>query len=137
MPNNNLSAVVTGPKKCKPFQFEFILQPPNTNFKIELVVEKNCTPLNDAIWKLVFDLYKKINGDFTQIVHISYKAGTNTEEQGIKSIAVDSITDKAAAVAIDEVLPLAQQVGAPSAPPDLNKKLKAGMKKIAVVQLED
>lgn len=137
MPNNNLSSVVTGPKKCKPFQFEFMLQPPDTKFKIELVVEKNCTPENDAIWKLVFDLYKKIDGDFTQIVHISFKAGNNTEKQGIKSIAVDGVTDKAAAVAVDEVLPLAQQVGAPNAPPDLNNKLKSGMKKIAVVQLED
>ena len=137
MPNSSVSVVATGPKKCKPMQFEFMLQPPSSNFKIEMVVEKNCTPENDAVWKLVFDLYKKIDGSFTQIVHISYKAGNSKEVKGIKSIAIDGINDAAASVAIDEVLPLAEKAHEPNPPADLNAQLKAAMKKVTIVQLED
>lgn len=136
MPTNNISVVPTGPKKCKPMQFEFMLQPPNSNFKIEMAVEKNCTPENDAIWKLVFDLYKKMDGDFTQIVHISYKAGNDTEKKGIKSIAVDGISDSAAGVAIDEVMPLAEKASLPNPPADLNKQLKSAMSHVTTIQLE-
>ena len=137
MPNNSISVVATGPKKCKPMQFEFMLQPPSSDFKIEMVVEKNCTAENDAVWKLVFDLFKKMNGSFTQIVHISYKAGNDQEKKGIKSIAVDGITDAAAEVAIDEVLPLAELASTDNPPADLNAQLKTAMKKVTVIQLED
>jgi hypothetical protein len=136
MATSNISAVATGPKKCKPFLLEVMVSPPQGSFKFELTVEKGCTPDNDPIWKLVFDLYKKVNNQFTQIVHVSFKAGSATEKQGIKSIAVDGITEKATDVATKEVMPVAQQLDGQPATPAINAQLKQGMSKIATVQLE-
>lgn len=136
MATSNVSVVTTGPKKCKPFLLEVMVSPPQGNFKFELIVEKGCTSNNDPIWKLVFDLYKKVNNSFTQIVHVSFKAGSENEKKGIKSIAVDGITEKATDVATKEVMPVAQQLDGQTATPTLNAQLKKGMSKIATVQLE-
>ena len=136
MANSSITVVPTGPKKCKPFLLEIMVSPPQGGFKFELTVEKGCTPENDPIWKLVFDLYKKVNEQFTQIVHVSFKAGSETEKKGIKSIAVDGITEKATDVATKEVMPVAQQLDGQSSTPAINEELKKGMSKIAVVQLE-
>lgn len=136
MATSKLSIVTTGPKKCKPFLLEVMVSPPQGGFKFELTVEKGCSPQNDPIWKLAFDLYKKVNNDFTQIVHISFKAGSDDEKKGIKSIAVDGMTEKATDVAMKEVLPVAQQLDGQPATPALNAQLKKGMSKIATVQLE-
>jgi hypothetical protein len=136
MATSNLSAVKTGPKKCKPFLLEVMVSPPQGGFKFELTVEKGCSPSNDPIWKLVFDLYKKVNNEFTQIVHVSFKAGSNDEKKGIKSIAIDGITEKASDVATKEVMPVAQKLDSQPSTPDLNAQLKKGMSKIATIQLE-
>lgn len=136
MATSNVSVVTTGPKKCKPFLLEVMVSPPQGGFKFELTVEKGCTPNNDPIWKLVFDLYKKVNNDFTQIVHVSFKAGNAQEKKGIKSIAVDGLTEKASDVATNEVMPVAQQLDGQQPTPEINAQLKQGMSKVATIQLE-
>lgn len=136
MATSSITVVPTGPKKCKPFLLEVMVSPPQGGFKFELTVEKGCSPENDPIWKLVFDLYKKVNNQFTQIVHVSFKAGSENEKKGIKSIAVDGITEKATDVAMKEVMPVAQQLDGQSSTPAISTQLKKGMSKIAVVQLE-
>lgn len=136
MATSEITVVPTGPKKCKPFLLEVMVSPPQGGFKFELTVEKGCSPQNDPIWKLVFDLYKKVNNQFTQIVHVSFKAGSNDEQKGVKSIAVDGITDKAMDVATKQVMPVAQKLDGQPVTPALNAQLKQGMSKIATVQLE-
>ena len=44
-------ALTTGPKKCKPFVIEVMVFAPASGFKIEVLIEKSCTPQADAIWK--------------------------------------------------------------------------------------
>jgi hypothetical protein len=136
--SSSLSAVVTGLKKCKPFLLEVMISPPREDgFKFELTVEKGCTPTNEAIWKLVFDLFKEMNGGFVQVAHVSFKAGSNEEKRGIKDIAVNGITEKAAATAANEVLPQAKALASkPEPTPELTKKLKQSMSKVATIQLE-
>lgn len=135
--SSTLTAVSTGPKKCKPFLLEVMVSPPQGDFKFELTVEKGCTPANDAVWKLVFDLYKQVNGNFVQVAHVSFKAGSETEKKGIKDIAVNGITEKAAEVAAADVLPPAKELADTDQPSDdLKKKLKQGMSRVATVQLE-
>ena len=135
--SSSLSAVATGPKKCKPFLLEVMVSPPQGSFKFELTVEKGCTPTNDATWKLVFDLYKEVNDKFVQVAHVSFKAGSAEEKKGIKDIAVNGITEKAADVAAKEVLPPATVLAEQQQPtPEVKKQLKEGMSRVATVQLE-
>ena len=100
-------AFTTGPKKCKPFILEVMVFAPASGFKIEVNIEKSCTPQADAIWKIVFDLYKKkATGDgFDQIVHVSFKGGTPVEQKGIEATAANGINDKQADVIVNEAGP--------------------------------
>ncbi len=69
---------------------------PEAGYKFEVVVEKACTPENDPIWKLVFDLYKRKRDGFDQIVHVSFRAGTAQESAGVQRMALEGVSDKQA-----------------------------------------
>ncbi|HKO98836.1 MAG TPA: hypothetical protein VJU86_17685 [Pyrinomonadaceae bacterium] len=100
-------ALTTGPKKCKPFVIEVMVFAPASGFKIEVLIEKSCTPQADAVWKIVFDLYKrKESGNgFDQLVHVSFKGGTPVEQKGIQATAANGLNDKQADVIVNEAGP--------------------------------
>jgi hypothetical protein len=100
-------ALTTGPKTCKPFVIEVMVFAPASGFKIEVNIEKSCSPQADPIWKIVFDLYKrKASGDgFDQLVHVSFKGGTPVVQQGIQATAANGINDKQADVIVNEAGP--------------------------------
>ena len=77
--------VDTSAKICKPFVLQVMVFAPQSGFKIEVDIEKSCTPQADPIWKVVFDLYKKQQSgtDFDQLVHVSYTGATPVEQQGL------------------------------------------------------
>jgi hypothetical protein len=80
---------------------------PASGFKIEVNIEKSCSPQADPIWKIVFDLYKKkATGDgFDQLIHASFKGGTPVIQQGIQATAANGINDKQADVIVNEAGP--------------------------------
>src|SRR5215472_7379482 len=84
-----LKVVDTSTKICKPFVLQVMVFAPQSGFKIEVNIEKSCTPQADPIWKLVFDLYKKqqSGNDFDQLVHVSYTGATPVEQQGLAATA--------------------------------------------------
>src|SRR6185369_11311751 len=86
--------LTTGPKKCKPFIFEVMVYSPEAGYKAEIVIERGCTATNDAVWKFVFDLYKKkANGQgFDQLVHVSYRALTKAENAAVVGM-IDGMSD--------------------------------------------
>jgi hypothetical protein len=100
-------ALTTGPKKCKPFVIEVMVFAPASGFKIEVMIEKSCTPQADAVWKIVFDLYKKqaTGTGFDQLVHVSFKGGTPVEQKGIQATAANGLNDKQADVIVNEAGP--------------------------------
>jgi hypothetical protein len=128
------SVVPVGAKKCKPFIFEGRFVLPEQGFKFEVFVEKSCTKENDAIWKLVFDLYKENESEeFEQIVHVSFRSGTPEETLALKKMAVEGISEEAAEVLTDEVFPVAKEI-AGRQPTDAEKaQLRAGFKKATTV----
>jgi len=96
----------TGPKKCKPFVLQVMVFSPASAFKIEVLVEKSCTTRADAVWKIVFDLYKKKAGaGFEQLVHVSFTGGTPVEQKGIAATAANGINDRQADVIVNEAGP--------------------------------
>ena len=133
----------TGTKTCKPFTIEVMVFAPASGFKIQVLIEKDCTPQADAIWKIVFDLYKKqaSGTDFDQLVHVSFKGGTPVEQKGIETTAANGINPKQADVLVNEVGPAVLQLKdantmAPADLDSLKKEVAAGSSKVANFALE-
>jgi hypothetical protein len=136
-------ALTTGPKRCKPFIIEVMVFAPASGFKIEVNIEKSCTPQADAVWKIVFDLFKRnANGDgFEQLVHVSFKGGSPVEQRGIQATAANGINDKQADTLINEAGPLVLDLkdAASMTPEELEaakKELVAASSKVATFALE-
>ena len=123
-------------KVCRPLLVEFRLNAPEAGYRINVVVEKACSPKNDPIWKLVFDLYKKIDKKFVEIVHVSFTAGSPQEQAGVEKIATDGVSKKAAKVLKDEVFPVAKQLEGRAPTEDEKVALKTGMSKAAVTSVD-
>ena len=130
---STISVVTTKPKSCKPFLLNVMVMAPESNFKFEVMVEKACTSANDAVWKLVFDLYKKKGSAFVQIVHVSFTAGSDDEQKGLRRAAVSGLTANSVKALKNDVYPTAKAVGeAGGAPtPPQQAKINAGMSKAA------
>jgi hypothetical protein len=134
---------VAGPKakKCKPFVLEVMVFAPASGFKIQVQIEKSCTPQADAIWKIVFDLFKKnASGAFDQLVHVSFTGGTPVEQQGIEATAANGINDRQADAIINEagpaVLDLKDAATMPPAQLEQTKaEIKAASSKVATFAL--
>src|SRR3982751_3995050 len=107
------SVIPTVTKVCKPFILNVMVFAPESGYKFEVSVEKSCTPQADALWKLVFDLYKKQaapSTNFDQIVHVSYTAQTPVESQNIQNTAVNGVNAEQADILINQVHPAVKAV---------------------------
>ena len=121
-------SLTTGTKTCKPFVIDVMVFAPASGFKIQVQVEKTCTPTADAIWKIVFDLFKKqaAGSGFDQLVHVSFKGGTPVIQQGIEATAANGINSKQADTIVNEVGPAVLQLkGASTMTPDELAAVKA------------
>src|SRR5215510_9158348 len=94
-----------GPKKCKPFTLDVMIQNPEADFKFILAVELSCTAQADQLWKLVFDLFKKVNNEFVQVVHVSFQAQTPVEAAGIQATAKNGANKKQTDIVVNKVHP--------------------------------
>ncbi len=128
---SSISVVATKPKSCKPFLLNVMVMTPEANFKFEVMVEKACTSTNDAVWKLVFDLYKKKGSEFLQIVHVSFTAGSDDEQKGLRRAALSGLSESSVKSLKADVFPVAKEVGLTGGSPTAAQqaKLTAGMSK--------
>jgi hypothetical protein len=129
-----VTAVSQQKKKCTPFLLDVAVMNPEEDFKFTLSVEKQCSPTNDGIWKLVFDLDKQNSKEeFVRVVHVSFTASTPQEEAGVKNTSAVGVNKAQAKVAVDKVHPAAKQIAQGSTNPKLGKIINAGMSEIAVL----
>jgi hypothetical protein len=135
-----IKVVSVDPKKktCKPFILEVWAAIPESGYKFELLVEKDCSAENDPLWKLVFDLYKKNTaGTYDQILHVSFKALEPKERQGAESLAINPISFKTATIVVQDVHPAAKAlVGVADPTPEQKKPVHDAMSKAAVSAIE-
>ncbi len=110
MAESSISVVPIGAKVCKPFQLEVMVFSPESGFKFKVLVERACTPEADPIWKLVFDLFRIIDGQEVQVVHVSYTTGTPVEAKAVQAMATEGVKPEQAAVLTNEVFPAAKTV---------------------------
>jgi hypothetical protein len=132
-----VSVVPVGEKRCRPFLLDVMVFSPESGYKFAVMVEKGCSAENDPIWKLVFDLFKKReDGEFDQIVHVSFRAETEHEQTGVKTIAFDGVSEKQANVLVSEVHPAAKQLEGAAQPTEEQKSaLRHAMSKVTTVDL--
>jgi hypothetical protein len=136
MPKSSISVVPIGKKRCKPFLLEVMVFSPEAGFKFKVLVERSCTPEADAIWKLVFDLFRVADGEETQIVHVSFTTGTPVEREAVQAMAANGITPAQADVLVREVHPAARQIEGVKKPTAAQKtRLREAMSKVVNVDL--
>lgn len=137
MPTSSVSVVAIGEKKCKPFLLEVMVMSPESGFKFEVFVERACTPEKDSLWKLVFDLYKKFESEFVQVVHVSYRAGDAQEEEGMQKTVAEGISLGQARILVNDVHGAAKEVVGVGQPSDEQvEKIREGMHRVAVANIE-
>ena len=135
MPDSSISIVPIGKKTCRPFQLEVMVFSPEAGYKFKVVVERSCTPEADAIWKLVFDLYRVKGGDEIQLVHVSFTTGTPVQEKAVQKM-IDGVKPKQADVLVAEVYPATKKiVGVPKPTAAQKKKVRDAMEKVVSLDL--
>ncbi|HEY6366964.1 MAG TPA: hypothetical protein VI585_19460 [Candidatus Binatia bacterium] len=110
MANSSISVVPLRNKICRPFLLEVMVFSPEAGFKFKVLVERSCTPEADAIWKLVFDLFRVIDDEEVQVVHVSFTTGTPVEQKAVQLMATEGVKPGQARILIEEVHPAAKAV---------------------------
>ena len=137
MADSTISVVPVGAKVCRPFTLEVMVFSPEAGFKFKVIVERSCTPQADSLWKLVFDLFKMIDGQEVQIVHVSFTAGPPVEHAGIQAMATAGVNPAQAAVLVNEVHPAAKAIEGVKKPTKKQKQaLHDAMAKAAVASAD-
>ena len=136
MPASSISVVSTTGKPCKPFLLEVMVFSPEAGYKFKVIVERSCTPEADAIWKLVFDLYRVTNGQEVQLVHVSFTTGTPVEQKVVQSMAAEGVSQAQADLLVVEVHPAVKAIEGVSKPTAKQKKqIHDSMAKVVNVEV--
>lgn len=134
MPKSSVSVVPVGKKVCKPFLLEVMVFSPESGYKFKVIVERDCTPAADAIWKLVFDLYKVTGTEEVQIVHVSFTTGTPVEAKAVQNMAAQGVKPAQAKILVEEVHPAAKAIeGVANPTPAQKQKLHDSLSKVVNV----
>lgn len=131
MPESSISIVPIGKKICRPFLLEVMVFSPEAGYKFKVVVERSCTPEADALWKLVFDLYRVTGTTEVQLVHVSFTTGTPVQEKAVQRMVSEGVKQGQADVLVKEVYPATKSiVGVPKPTPAQKKKIRTAMEKV-------
>ena len=118
------STITTGGKKCKPFLLRVMIFSPESGFKFTIEIQKACTSQNDPVWKLLFDLYKKIDTDFQEVVSVEFVAGDPNDIDKIASITEEGMKRAQVRAFRDDVFPLVKPFGDSGKKPTAEQKKK-------------
>ena len=136
MARSSISVVPVGDKICKPFLLEVMVFSPEAGFKFKVVVERSCTPEADAIWKLVFDLFRVTEDKEVQVVHVSFTTGAAVEQKAVQLMATEGIKPSQAKILIEEVHPAAKAVEGVKNPTKKQKQqLRDAMSEVVNVEV--
>jgi hypothetical protein len=129
-----IPAAVT--RTCRPFSLSIMVYSPQSGYKFEIEIEKNCTAMNEAEWKFVFMLSKKneASGELELLVQIKFKASTPEEAQGIAAITKTGLTESQFNVVNHDIYPLTKSWvdEARNPTPPEKQKFDTSMRKIVL-----
>ena len=133
---SSVSVVPIAKKVCKPFLLEVMVFSPEAGYKFKVIVERSCTPEAEAVWKLVFDLYRVSNGQEVQLVHVSFTTGAAVEQKAVQIMAAEGVTQPQADLLVTEVHPAVKGIEGVSKPTAKQKKqIHDSMAKVVNVEV--
>jgi hypothetical protein len=137
MPIKATAITKSKPAPCMGFTLE-VKVVPNKNLKLHVVVDKTCVS-NEARWALLFTLEKRIDGEWVEIVFVSYKPKLDDikANQGIEKMLIDEkLSKKQLAIAKEEIIPVTAELEGTAGPtPAQAKKIEAASRKLAVAEI--
>jgi len=116
------TTVTTGTKKCKPFLIRVMVFSPESGYKFTIEIQKACTSQNEAVWKLLFDLYKKIDNQFEEVVSVEFVAGDPNDIKKIAAISDEGMKRPQVRAFRDNVFPLVKPFGDSGEKPTAEEK---------------
>jgi hypothetical protein len=137
MPIKATAITKATPAPCMGFTLE-VKVVPNKNLKLHVVVDKTCVS-NEPRWALLFTLEKRMDGEWVEIVFVSYKPKLDDTKanQGIEKMLIDEkLSKKQLAIAKEEIIPATADLEGTAGPtPAQGKKIEAASRKLAVAEI--
>lgn len=118
------TTITTGVKTCKPFLLRVMVFSPESGFKFTIEIQKACTSQNEPVWKLLFDLYKKIGADFQEVVSVEFVAGDPNDMDKVSAITDEGMKRPQVRAFRDNVYPLVKPFGDSGQKPNNDQKKK-------------
>lgn len=144
---DNISVVPLARSACQPFKLEVMVFNPEAGFKFEVSVERSCTKATEtdlpkAVWKLVFDLFRKFENEMVKVVHVSYTAENEVQAKKIQA-TLNGVNSEQSAQLINNVHPAVKKAEnmdglSPEEVEKRKKRIKNAMSKtvnLAVVEV--
>jgi len=100
------TTITTGGKKCTPFLIRVMVFSPESGYKFTIEIQKACSSENEPIWKLLFDLFKKIDDEFVELVSVEFVAGDPNDIEKIAAITDQGMMRPQVRAFRDNVFPL-------------------------------
>lgn len=118
------TTITKSAKKCKPFLIRVMVFSPESGYKFTIEIQKACTSENEPVWKLLFDLYKKINNEFVEVVSVEFVAGDPNDIDKIAAITDEGMKRPQVRAFRDNVYPITKPFGDSGTEPDAQEKKK-------------
>jgi hypothetical protein len=116
------TTITTGGKKCIPFLLRVMVFSPESGYKFTIEIQKACSDQNEPIWKLLFDLHKKIDDDFVELVSVEFVAGDPNDIKKIAAITEEGMKRPQVRAFRDNVFPLVKPFADGGSQPDAAQK---------------
>lgn len=137
MPIEAVPITESTPAPCQGFTLE-VKVVPKQDLRLHVIIDKTCVN-NQAVWGLIFELDRKIDGEWTQIVFVSYKPKPEDvpAQQGIQKMLADrTITRNQQQIIKSDVIPPAAELEGTSGPtPDQAQRIEAGARKVVTAEI--
>ena len=105
------TSITTGSKKCKPFLLRVMVFSPESGYKFTIEIQKACNSKNEPVWKLLFDLFKKIDNEFVEIISVQFVAGDPNDIKKIAAITDEGMKKGQVRAFRDDVYPVVKPFG--------------------------
>lgn len=127
------TTITPSEKKCKPFMLRVMVFSPESGYKFTIEVQKACTDANEEVWKLLFDLYKKIDDEFVELVSVEFVSGDPNDISKIAAITDEGMKRAQVRAFRDNVYPLVKPFADsgekpdPAAQKEIDKAMKSAL----------
>jgi hypothetical protein len=117
---------------CRSFTLSVMVYSPQSGYKFEVEIEKNCAANNEELWTLIFILSKKINNQFETLVTIKFEPTDKDQNKKVSNMADNGLTRTQMRGFRDQVVPPTKLLGDEARNPTKEeaKSINSSIKKI-------